>query len=114
MRSLAAVAGCEPTPFHGADGADALQGIGRQWPIRFGGGLESLRSLAAAVRRYPHYLTAPTERTPSRESASNVPSVGGNDVRWRPGGLRSLAAVAGRKSAPFHGADGADALQGIG
>jgi hypothetical protein len=27
---------------------------------------------------------------------------------------RSLAAVAGRKSTPFHGADGADALQGIG
>jgi hypothetical protein len=30
------------------------------------------------------------------------------------GGLRSLAAVAGRELAPFHGADGADALQGIG
>ena len=29
-------------------------------------------------------------------------------------GLRSLAAVASRKSTPFHGADGADALQGIG
>jgi hypothetical protein len=28
------------------------------------------------------------------------------------GGLRSLAAVAGRKSTPFHGADGADALSG--
>jgi hypothetical protein len=27
------------------------------------------------------------------------------------GGLRSLAAVAGRKLTPFHGADGADALQ---
>src|SRR6266436_5821087 len=44
-----------------------------------------------------HHFTAPTERTPSRESASNGPSVRGNDVRWRPGGLRSLAAVAGRK-----------------
>jgi hypothetical protein len=27
---------------------------------------------------------------------------------------QSLAAVAGRKSTPFHGADGAGALQGIG
>jgi hypothetical protein len=33
-----------------------------------------LRSLAAAVRRYQHRLTAPTERTPSREPASNGPS----------------------------------------
>ena len=40
LRSLAAVAGRKPTPFHGADGADALQGIGQQWPIRSGGGLE--------------------------------------------------------------------------
>ena len=32
--------------------------------------------------------------------------------RW-PGGLRSLVAVGGRKSTPFHGADGADALLGI-
>src|SRR4029077_5655689 len=30
------------------------------------------------------------------------------------GGLRSLAAVAGRRLTPYHGADGADALQGIG
>ena len=30
-RSLGAVAGRRLTPFHGADGADALQGIGRQW-----------------------------------------------------------------------------------
>src|SRR6266481_4451292 len=35
LRSLlAAVAGRKPTPFHGVDGADALQGIGQQWPIR--------------------------------------------------------------------------------
>jgi len=33
------------------------------------------RSLAAAVRRYPHRFTAPTERAPSRESAGNGPSV---------------------------------------
>ena len=56
-------------------------------------------------------FTAPTERAPSREPAGNGPSVGGNDDRWRPGGLRSLAAVAGRKPTPFHGADGADTLQ---
>src|SRR6266481_5831484 len=61
-----------------------------------------------------HHFTAPTERTPSRESAINGPSVRGNDDRWRPGGLRSLAAVAGRKPTPFYAADGADALQGIG
>ena len=67
------------TPFHGADGADALQGIGQQWPSGRGnddrrkpGGL---RSLAAAVRRYQLHFTAPTERAPSRESASNAPSV---------------------------------------
>jgi len=28
------------TPFHGADGAGALQGIGQQWPIGFGAGVE--------------------------------------------------------------------------
>src|SRR5262245_50300111 len=32
-------------------------------------------------------------------------------TRGRLGGLRSFAAVTGRKSTPFHGADGADALQ---
>ena len=40
----------ESTPFHGADGADALQGIGQQCPsfvaMLIGGGLE-MRSLAA-------------------------------------------------------------------
>src|SRR5258708_30317631 len=56
-----------------------------------------------------HHFTAPTERTPSRGSASNGPSVPGNDDRWRPGGRRSLAAGAGRKPTPFHGADRADA-----
>jgi hypothetical protein len=40
------------------------------------------------------------------------PSDCGNDVRWRFGGLRSLVAVTGRKSTPFHDADGADALIG--
>jgi hypothetical protein len=47
-RRFAGLEGCGPSqprsaefnPFHGADGADALQGIGHQWPIRFGAGLE--------------------------------------------------------------------------
>ena len=43
-----------------------------------------------------------------------VASAGGIDYRWGLGGLRSLAAAAGRKQTPFHGADGADVLQGIG
>jgi len=41
-------------------------------------------------------------------------SDGGIDYRWGLGGLRSLAAAAGRQPASFHGADGADALQEIG
>jgi hypothetical protein len=164
LRSLAAIAGRKLAALHGADGADALQGIGGQWPMRswqtmIGGGLEgcgpSQPLLAANQRRF----TAATERVLSRESASNCPCGRGNDDRW-PGGLRSLAAVAGRKlntgsTAPtertpsresasnvrpvvatmiggdlegcgpsqpwpavnwhhLHGADGADALQGIG
>src|SRR6266404_756670 len=39
-----------------------------------------LRSLAAVVRRNPHRFTAPTERTPSRESAGNGPSVSVEDL----------------------------------
>jgi len=59
------------------------------------------------------HFTAPTERTLSRGSASNgqpfiTTMIGGLE------GLRSLAAVAGPGSTPFHGADGADALQGLG
>jgi hypothetical protein len=51
-----------------------------------------------------------------RKVASLLASDGGIDYRWGPGGLRSLAAAAGRKPISFHGADGADALQlqGIG
>jgi hypothetical protein len=33
LRSLAAAGSPKPTPFDGADGADALQGIGPQWPF---------------------------------------------------------------------------------
>jgi hypothetical protein len=60
-----------------------------------------------------HHFTAPTERTPSRGSGQRRPCVGDNDVRQRLGGLRSLAAAVRRKPTPFHGADGADALQVI-
>jgi hypothetical protein len=41
-------------------------------------------------------------------------SDGGIDYRCGLGGLRSLAAAAGRKPTSFHGADGADALQFLG
>src|SRR5258707_1130869 len=79
-----------------------------------GGGLEGCGPSQPLPAVNLHRFTAPTERTPSREPASNGPSLRGNDDRWGPGGLRSLAAVAGRKSTPFHSADGADALQGTG
>jgi hypothetical protein len=71
-----------------------------------------MRSLAAAGSRDQHHFTAPTERTPSRGSASNgLPFVATTIAEaWR-------AAVPRRRrqptSAPFHSADGADALQGI-
>ena len=78
-----------------------------------------LRSLAAPVRRYPHRLTAPTERAPSRGSASNGPSVSvqaGNGPSvsaqaWRAAVPRSPGSPI---STPPHAADGAGALQGIG
>jgi hypothetical protein len=58
-------------PFHGADGADALQRIGQQWAIVRGAMVRcrpgGQRSLAAAGALSPHRFTAPTERTPSKE-----------------------------------------------
>jgi hypothetical protein len=72
------------------------------------------RSLAAAGAVSPHPFTAPTERTPSKRIGQQWAIVRGSygpmeawraavpRCRWR------------RKSAPFHGADGADALQRIG
>jgi hypothetical protein len=62
------------TPFHGADGAGALQGIGWQW--RSGRGNKDrwrpggLRSAAAAVRRCQHHFTASTERAPSSKRSA--------------------------------------------
>src|SRR5260370_1064095 len=72
-----------------------------------GGGVEVCGPSQPLPAVNQHAFTAPPERAPSRGSPGNGPSVGGNDDRRRPGGLRSLAAVAGRKSTPFHGADGA-------
>jgi hypothetical protein len=54
---LRAVAGRKSTPSHGADGADALQGIGQQWPSdrsndvrwRLGGSESGVRSLGFGV-----------------------------------------------------------------
>jgi hypothetical protein len=55
QRSLGAAARRKSTPFHGADGAGALQAIGQQWPSVHGNDdrqrLGGQRSLAAAVRR---------------------------------------------------------------
>jgi hypothetical protein len=59
------------------------------------------------------HFTAPTERTPSRGSASNGQPFITTMIGAGLEGLRYLAAVAGPGSTPFHGADGADALQGL-
>ena len=78
------------------------------------GGLEGLRSLAAAVRRHQDRFTAPTERTPSRASAHNGHGFVATMIE---GGLEGFAVPRSRGapiSRPFHGANGADALQGIG
>src|SRR5215831_2158600 len=83
--------------------------------------LGGLRSLAAVAGRELAFFTAPTERTPSRGSVIeplllsrcgfSQKSIFSICAKEKLGGLRSLAAVAGRELAPFHGADGADALQ---
>src|SRR4029077_5964142 len=76
LRSLAAVAGRKLASFHGADGADALQGIGQQCSsfvaTLIGGGLEGCGPSQPSPAENWHRFTAPTERTPSRESASNA------------------------------------------
>ena len=68
----------------------------------------------AVGRRPQHHFTAPTERTPSRGPAGNGHPLVATMIGGGLEGYGSLAAVAGRKSTPFHGADGAGALQGIG
>ena len=66
LRSLAAVAGRKPTPFHGADGADALQGSARN-------GVQFL-SVSDA--------TGPHNEAPSSTSASSLVYLAKN-VRYR-------------------------------
>jgi hypothetical protein len=51
---------------------------------------------SAAVRRYQHHLTAPTERTPSRASASNGHGFVATMIEGGLEGLRSLAAAVRR------------------
>jgi hypothetical protein len=77
--TLAAVAGRKRTPFHGAGGADALQGIGQQWPsgrgnddrrpdevaTMIGGDLEGCGPSQPLPAVNGHPFTAPRERTPS-------------------------------------------------
>ena len=67
-----------PTTLSRGSASDAHPVRGNEVRWRPGG----LRSLAAAVHRHQHRCTAPTERTPSRESPCNGPSVRGNDDRW--------------------------------
>jgi hypothetical protein len=85
-------------PFHGADGADALQGIGQQWPIRCGGGLEGSGPSQPLAAENWHHFTAPTERTPSRDRPATA-----HRFRCRPGELRSLAAAVRRYPQRFTG-----------
>src|SRR4029077_18830304 len=89
------------TPFPGADGADALQGFGQQWPMRsaammIAGGLEGCG---------PSQPPIADVNTISRRRRSGRPpglwpamahAFRGNDDRWRLGGLRSLAAADSR------------------
>src|SRR6478736_5119376 len=89
---LRAVAGRKSTPSHGADGADALQGIGQQWPSdrtndvrwRLGG----LRSLVAVAGR----KSTPSHGADGADALQGIgrqwPSDRTNDVRWRLGGPR--------------------------
>src|SRR6516225_6344016 len=76
----------------------ALQGIGWQWQpavaTLIGGDLEGCGPSQPLVDRCRYRFTEPTERSPP----GNRPAMAtgrGNADRWRPGGLRSLAAAGG-------------------
>src|SRR4029077_1153547 len=78
--------------------------------------METWRATVPRSRWRPQINSASQRRRsgrPHRGICRRWPSDRGNNDRWRLGGLRSLVAVGGRKSTPYHGADGADALQGI-
>ncbi len=79
------------TPPHGADGAGALQGIGQQWPIRFGPGLEGC---GPSQPRFADINTTSRRRRSGRPPG-NRPAMA-RRFRCRPGGLRSLAAAVRR------------------
>jgi len=73
---LAAVLSRKLTPFHGADGADALQGIGQQCPSDRGNDdrwrLGGLRSLVAAMGEGCIVQHGADGADASRASASNA------------------------------------------
>src|SRR6266436_2699332 len=92
-------------------GADALQGIGQQWPSDRANNnrssLGGLRSLVAVGGR----KSTPFHGADGADALQGIgrqwASVRGNNNRSSLGGLRSLVAVGGPKSTPFLGADGA-------
>jgi len=82
MGSLAAVAGRKLTPFHGADGAGALQRIGQQWPIRpvvtmSGAGLKGSGPSQPPAADINTVFTAPAEQRPCISRAYELPPVPG-------------------------------------
>src|SRR6516162_1995308 len=87
----------------------ALQGIGQQWKPAVATLIDGDLGAGPSqppVDRCQYRFTATTERSPP----GNRPAMAagrGNADRWRPGGLRSLAAAGGPMPIPFHGYDGA-------
>jgi len=92
VRSLAAVLRRYQRRFHGADGAGALQGIGQQWPIGFGPGLEGYGPSQPCFTDINAAFTAPTERAPP----GNRPAMA-HRFRSRPGG----SAVSRSRASPI-------------
>src|SRR6516165_7635292 len=88
----------------------ALQGIGWQWQpavaTLIGGDLEGCGPSQPPVDRCRYRFTATTERSPPGNRLA-MAAGRGNAHRWRPGGLRSLAAAGGPMPIPFPGYDGA-------
>src|SRR4029077_8023375 len=78
-------------PLHGADGAGALQGTGRQWPMRLGGDLEG----CGPSQPWFAVIHTASRRRRSARPPGNRPAMA-HAFGWRPGGLRSLAAVVRR------------------
>jgi hypothetical protein len=79
------------TPFHGADGADALQGIGQQCPSDRGNDdrwrLGGLRSLVAAIGEGCIVQHGADGADALQGIGQQCPSGCGNDDRWRLGGF---------------------------